>query len=318
MVEHRRNVLMIGAGRLGMTLSQELVRQRLAGSLFLNTRSVAKLSSCALSLSVYALTVESTTQVFAGAPPDLGSIDLIVIAVKDDYDPRRLLKRAEFLPSGMNRDVRTIGFRRDLPLLGDVCRELKGYRGTIAVLTNPVELMAVAVKRWVPSAQVVGLGLSVDAARLAFVATNSGVPTRPVDCPLGGSHMGVSVPLCTRWTSAAQIRVQSSQQIQRWLTESRKIGPQVVRGLGFSLYDCAAVLAKDLGSLLQPTLGALSVYASLATMNDAWGGPIEQVNVNQLRTAPELVSEGELDSIENERTSIGFMVASTRKGSERR
>jgi Trk K+ transport system NAD-binding subunit len=113
------SIAIVGVGRLGGNLAQELVRCNAFSRMYLYNRSAARLESMALSLQVFASFVGSQTeiQVLDGQyPADVG---VVIVTIKENYDPRVLLER-ESLPRGFERNVRTIGIKKDLPLVRDV------------------------------------------------------------------------------------------------------------------------------------------------------------------------------------------------------
>lgn len=239
------SIAIMGVGRLGGNLAQELIRCSTFSKIYLYNRSASRLDSMVLSLRVFASYVGSQTQIQLARdhiPQDVG---VVVIAVKENYDPRVLLEK-ERLPQGFERNVRTIGIKKDLPLVRDVCVKLHGYTGKVVIITNPVDIFTVLVKEWVPTAEVYGLGVTLDAARLAYCAQQHGIKCFANDCPLGGTHTEKLVQLRSLWNQQSAFVTKPELAVDDLLQSALKIGHAIVRGLGFTLHDCVAVFSKDL------------------------------------------------------------------------
>lgn len=101
-------------------------------------RSQDKLRGVVSSLSMWARLIGSSVEVLGNSDLSDEAVDLAVVAVKDAYDPRTLLgkKSHPWLPD----DLRHVGIERDIPLLKDVADRLRGFRGPVLVLTNPLDL----------------------------------------------------------------------------------------------------------------------------------------------------------------------------------
>jgi malate/lactate dehydrogenase len=267
------SIAIIGVGRLGSNLAQELIRSGAFSKLYLDNRSISRLESVALSLRVFASCVGSQTEIVTvrGKIPNDASI--VVITIKESYDPRTLLER-EQLPEGFERNVRTIGIRKDLPLVKAVCAKLNGYRGKIVVVTNPVDIFTCLVKGWIPTAEVYGFGVTVDAARLAFCAQQEGVKCTAADCVLGGVHIGRLVQLRSLWNQASPLYLKSELAVEDLLEDVSKIGPAIVRGLGFTLHDCATVFARDLTWLAAKDSTRKYLCVSIGNQSSAVARPL--------------------------------------------
>jgi hypothetical protein len=242
------NVAIFGTGRLGTLLSQELIRADKIGTIYLSRRSRHRLEGICLSLSVFGSVVRSKTRIKPFVPKNLGSVDLVVIAIKDNYDPRELITEERF-PSWYPVNVRTVGLRRDLPLLMDVCSLLKRFRGKIAVLTNPVDIVTGMVTAWCPEANVVGLGASVDSARIAYRLSTMGVECDYRELLVVGEHGNKLIPVRRSWPETVLQRVGSSASLRGLLSAAEAIGPAIVNGIGYTSHDCAFVFSRDVLAL---------------------------------------------------------------------
>jgi malate/lactate dehydrogenase len=264
------DVAIFGVGKLGSLLGQELIRRGVCSTLFLANRSQRRLDGIALSLRVYSFVAGSTVSVqsFKGKPPV--SVGVVVLAVKDSYDPRDLLKD-ERLPHGIESNVRTIGLRRDLPLVREACRRLGSFDGIVLVLTNPVDVFTALVKEWIPTATVLGLGLSLDSARLAYCSQLGGISCRSSDAALGGVHIGQLIQLRSLWPDGSALKAMPYDSVEGLIVKAREIGPEIVRGLGFTLHDCATVFANDVEKICRPQAALGFLLASLPDRHGAVG-----------------------------------------------
>ncbi len=267
------DVAIYGVGRIGAALAHEVVRRKLCSTLFITNRSLRRLDGIALSLQIGASAYNSPVKIrtFQGKLP--AAVRVVIIAIKEDYDPRVLLQD-EKLPFGIQANVRTIGLRRDIPLVRDVCRNLGSFDGLIVVLTNPVDLFCALVREWVPEASVVGLGLSLDTARLLFEVQSDGFSVQSGDGLLGGVHIGRLVPLRSLWPMGGSMRGMSAETLDKLIERSGKIGPRIVRDLGFTLYDCMSVFGNDIEKILLPRTAHQFLLASIAEDGRAVGRPL--------------------------------------------
>jgi hypothetical protein len=197
-----------------------------------------------LSLRVFASCIGSQTEIHAMRDQIPQDASIVVIALKESYDPRVLLAK-ERLPQGLERNVRNIGIKKDLPLVRDVCVKLQGYTGKVVIITNPVDIFTVLVKEWIPTATVYGFGVTLDSARLAYCAQQRGINCAASDFPLGGTHTEKLVQLKSLWNAQSPL-VTQSVLVKNLLQAASKIGPEIVQGLGFTLHDCGTIFSRDL------------------------------------------------------------------------
>lgn len=268
-------VAIVGTGKLGTRLAEQLVMNGVCSELLLWNRSMPRLHGTLLSLQLWAHLINKRTEIRALEWSSLHSVDVVVIAVKEHYDPRTLLA-GEQLPRGLPLDLRHIGIQKDLPLVKEVCNHLTGYRGKVVVVTNPVDLVSSCVTRWLPGAQVFGAGITVDAARLAFMLSKHlGNKVTHYECLLAGEHGANVVPLKSMWRQEIVKTDVAQHTLDADITAALTVGFQIVEDLGYTLQDCAAVFAQDISWLLgrshKTQRSALSVWDEVASI----GWPIE-------------------------------------------
>jgi malate/lactate dehydrogenase len=298
------SIAIVGVGRLGSHIAQELIRSETFSTIYLDNRSQDRLESMTLSLRVFASCVGSGTRIIPVGEKFPQEADIVLITLKEHYDPRILLKR-ELLPEGFDRNVRTIGIKKDLPLVRGVCGKLQGYRGKLIVITNPVDIFTVLVKEWVPTADVYGFGVSVDSARLAFSAQERGIKCSSQDCPLGGVHIGRIVQLRSLWNSRSPLFLQNEFAIDDLLKDARCIGPDIVRGLGFTLHDCAAVFTRDLKWFAGKDPNRKYLCASVGDAHSAAAWPILYSEAQGLYEIFRMLDKSEFAQLERASNLIG-------------
>lgn len=278
----------IGVGKVGTRLAEELARSRMCSEIHLWNRSIAKLRGTLSSLRVWSH-IERLESVFHElAFSRVNSLDLIILAIKDDYDPRILMDNEEY-PSWFPVDLRTVGLRSDAPLVFDICRRLGDFGGRILVVTNPVDILCTLMKRWIPNAEIIGLGCSIDSSRLAF--SLSGYQVKRVagtQCLVGGEHGRNLVVIKSLWSSQAR-RVFKAHI----LADSARIGVRIVKDLGFTLQDCCSVFASDIAWIIgrnqEEKVKCLSVWNDVASV----GWPVTRGKNGCKLTVIRTISEGE-------------------------
>lgn len=268
------SIAIMGVGRLGGNLAQELIRCNTFSRIYLYNRSASHLESMVLSLRVFASFVNSQTEIQVihdRFPSDVGAV---VVAIKENYDPRVLLETEE-LPHGFDRNVRTIGIKKDIPLVRDICIKLHGYAGKIVILTNPVDIFTVLVKKLIPQAEVYGFGVTLDSARLAYCAQQQGIKCFAHDFLVGGAHIGKLVQLRSLWNRQNPFFAQTELAVDDLLQSATRIGPAIVQGLGFTLHDCVAVFSRDLAWLAGKDTTRKYLCASVGNDSAAAAWPLK-------------------------------------------
>jgi hypothetical protein len=227
-----------------------------------------------MSLRIYAKLIGSKTIVERFSPKNLEPSDVVVIAVKDNYDPRDLLADEKY-PSWFPVDVRTVGFYRDLPLIRNVCTTLQGFQGNVVVVTNPLDIFTTLVKYWLPKATVVGLGVSLDAARLYYKLAEHGISLGSWhSCPLAGEHGKRMVVLESLWKKPPAKLGLDKDALAKVLAESLETGPKIVAGLGYTLDDCVVAFTEDIRWICGITGARRFLFASYGDSKSATGQPL--------------------------------------------
>ena len=262
-------IAIIGTGHLGTRLAEQLVMDSACERVLLWNRSAAKLRGTLLSLKLWTNLRPTRTEVEELDFDAIDEVSVVVIAVKERYDPRSLVMR-DLLPAGVPGDLRHVGVQKDMPQVEAVCRLLQRYRGIVAVVTNPVDMMASYVSRWLPQATVVGLGVSLDAARLAYILSGElGKRITRRECPLGGEHGGNLVPLRSLWGDSLRVQLARPHECVTEILKAERIGFTIVEDLGYTVHDSAVVFAEDvvwLSARCDDSVGTVSIWDKTASI----------------------------------------------------
>lgn len=309
----QRRIAIIGTGTVGMGLAEKFVERNICDVLYLDNRSEIRLQSVIQSLQILAHIANSKVKIKRLLDEDFSHIDLAIIAVKCDYDKRDIL-RSEPIPLWLRRDFRHIGIRRDITLIHSACRRLNQFRGLIVVISNPIDIITTFVgERLTNCSGVLGLGVTLDAARLAFVLNSTlKIKVERKDCPVGGEHGFNLVPFKSMWAPFLLKRV-SSKEITSIVARSSKIGPSIVSGLGYTVHDCVAVFCDDIEQLMKSITSSkeqVSFY-SVYKNNVAIGVPSK---ISKLGCMPvvELLNRSEQDKILRRRSHLEKIIKNIR------
>nr|WP_239074052.1 lactate dehydrogenase [Streptomyces sp. SID10853] len=131
-----------------------MVASALRGRLLVVSRQPEQAVGLAADLQDLAHTARSRTQAEAGEEvADLHGCDAVVVALRTDFK------------NTAERDIRRQGATANAPALGALARELRGYSGTVIIVTNPVDLMARRFAEVSGCPRVFGIGSNLDTAR---------------------------------------------------------------------------------------------------------------------------------------------------------
>lgn len=304
-------VAIIGTGRLGTRLAEQIILEGICEKLVLWNRSQRRLRGTLQSLRMWSDLVDAKTELGSLEWQDLNKIDLVVIAVKENYDPRELFESESF-PEWLPHDLRYVGLSRDIHQIRDICEKLRNYRGMMLVLTNPLDVMTCFAQAWVPKATVLGAGLTIDEARIKyFLSRVSGKKIRDLDCPVAGEHGPEVIPLFSMWNPTKQKLEKQGVNIGGVLKETSAFGINVVRDLGYTVQDCAVVFCNDIAWLLEekpsPRCRCFSIFRNRVSV----GWPVRVPKRGVVEVAPP--SEVESDDITRAGEKIKGIVTNAAK-----
>jgi malate/lactate dehydrogenase len=297
----RARVCIVGVGRIGASLAEYLINSAVATELFIDNRSPARLKGVLTSLQILSASRDISIPVARIAPALRSRMDIVVVALKDDYDPRRILAGRAY-PRWIPQELRYAGLQHDAFLLARFARQWKNYAGIVAVITNPVDVVTGVLQRWLPRARVLGLGASLDSRRFRYALTRR--EHRRVaggDVHVGGLHGGPLVPFRSLWPSRTQKMVTHSE-MQSCAKEAESLGIQIVKNLGYTLHDCVSSFCDDIEWLISGKAKSLRVF-STSWAGGAVGVPFFRENAKTFITC--------LDALTNDERETLFRLAST-------
>jgi malate/lactate dehydrogenase len=315
----------VGLGKIGGQLADALLRQAGVKEVWLDTRDKEKLTGFLLSLQVTAKIIRSTVRVLNFDFNRLNELDLIIVCAKEHYDPRQLIRSGNSQTEWIPNNLRYIGFLNDYPLLKTICSNIKEYRGVVAVITNPVEVNTFLVAGWLPNARVVGLGASIDSSRFLFILNksfNHSIANRQLNeipgteyiaheandaCVLAGEHGFSLIPISGLWRRNKYLGGLPSQDIKIHLDEAIAIGFNIVKSIGYTLYDCIPAFLDDIRWLLQA--GNQKCFRSFAVpiVNTCVTRPIKLDSNHQIIEFTDYTTN-ELEQLEDIKTRLGNLI----------
>jgi malate/lactate dehydrogenase len=268
------NIAIIGTGKIGTRLAEQLILDKVCSNLFLWNRSSGKLKGINISLQIWNYLSHSNTSIYIMRDKDLKKIDLLVICIKENYDPRQMLLE-DPPPTWLPRNLRYAGLKKDIILIKKMCEKYRAYKGKVVVITNPVDIMTTYVTKWMPEAQVFGLGISVDKARYEYFIKNKyKISFKEKNIVFAGEHGNDLISFYCPDRSGSNKKHIPKNIINEALKDARKVGFYLVKKLGYTLQDCVIEFSKDIQWLIG---NGNKKIASLSYLNDicAIGIPLQ-------------------------------------------
>jgi L-lactate dehydrogenase len=240
----------IGTGGVGESVALSLLHFGTAGELVLNDVKQDDAEGEAMDL-VQGSPFYPTARVRAGAIEEMLDCDAVVVTAG--------IGRA----SGQTRLELTATNAR---IVADIGRQLRGGRGVIVVVTNPVDLMTLVMVRasGLPPARVIGTGTMLDSARLRqILGRELDLDPRSIHGQVVGEHGASEVVL---W-SGVRVGGRSlsgwpgwdEARRQRVTEEVRTAGQEVIRRKGATTHAIGLVTATLLKWMLRGARRVLTV-----------------------------------------------------------
>jgi L-lactate dehydrogenase len=179
----------VGAGAVGQAVTAALVASGMCARLLVSSRTHAQAAALAADLDDMSSALGSPVRPVAVYPADLLSCDALVVAL-----------RAEFVNTATS-DVRMAGAAANGQSVAALANALRGYAGTVLVVTNPVDLMSRLFAEVCGCGRVWGVGSGLDSARYRLaLARYLGVPPDAVRGHVIGEH-GDAAVICASSTT---------------------------------------------------------------------------------------------------------------------
>ena len=241
----------IGTGGVGMSVALSLLHFGAAGELLLNDARPDVAEGEAMDL-VQGSSFYPTARVRAGTIEEMQDCDAVVVTAG--------VGRAS--PGQSRLELLAINAR----IVAEIGRQLRGGRGIVVVVTNPVDLMTLVMARASdrPPARVVGTGTMLDSARLRQVLGRElDLDPRSIHGQVVGEHGASEVVLWSgvrvgglplrgwpRWDDARLARVTE---------EVRGAGYEIIRRKGSTTHAIGLVTATLLKWMLRGSRRVLTV-----------------------------------------------------------
>ncbi|MGW2987460.1 lactate/malate family dehydrogenase [Streptomyces goshikiensis] len=179
----------IGAGAIGQTVSNTILASDLADRLPLASRTLVQAQALTDDLADMRTTTGSATVPSACRPEDTVAAAALVIAIRERFT------------NDNATDIRMAGAEANARAIRDLGHRLRGYPGTVLIVTNPVDLMTRLFAEASGCTRVYGIGSNLDTARYRLtLSTLMGVPADQVHGHVIGEH-GDSAVICASTTT---------------------------------------------------------------------------------------------------------------------
>ncbi|MFM9443537.1 lactate/malate family dehydrogenase [Streptomyces acidiscabies] len=240
----------IGCGAVGQAVGAALVVLGLCDRLLLVSRTAEQATALRDDLDDMRVACGSPVQPYAVRVNELRNCTAVVIAV-----------RAQFTNSH-STDVRMGGAEANASLIRTLAVPLRGYAGTVLMVTNPVDLMTRLFADVSGCARVFGVGSALDTARYRLtVGRLLGVPVDAVRGHVIGEH-GDAAVICASSTTVNGMPVPIPlQQVRDEL--ARRPG-RISAGIGRTRYGPTGAVVSSLRLLLGLEDGTTELSAPLS------------------------------------------------------
>ncbi|QDO42912.1 lactate dehydrogenase [Streptomyces sp. RLB3-17] len=242
---------LVGAGAVGQAVATTLCSAGFCRRLLIASRTPEQAAALAADIDDMRQATVSPLHPRAGRVVDLADCQAVVIAV-----------RAAFTNTH-RADVRMGGAAANAPAIGQLAAALRGYTGTVLVVTNPVDVMTRLFAELSGCEQVFGIGSNLDSARYrAALARHLHVPAAVVSGHVIGEH-GDAAVVCASATTVNDQRIPLPLQQLRDELATRAKG--ISAGIGRTRSGPA-------GAVLSALRKTLSVEDGIEELSAPYGG----------------------------------------------
>lgn len=226
----------VGAGAVGQSVAAALVAAGVPGRLLVVSRRPDRVQGLTADLQDLSHTARLRSTIEAGVVADLHGCDVVVIALRTDFT------------NTAQRDMRRGGAEANAPALGELARELRGYGGTVLVVTNPVDLMSRRFADVSGCSRVYGIGSNLGSARYRLLlARYAQVSPAQVRGHVIGEHGDCAVVCASTTTVGGRPIAVPVRAIAAALQER----PGLIRvGIGRTRYGPAGAVLSTLRKIL--------------------------------------------------------------------
>jgi L-lactate dehydrogenase len=265
----------IGAGAVGQAVAATVVTSGLCGRVLVASRDLADAEALADDLDDLRQATGAAVRPAARLVPELAECAAVVVAVRETF------------VNGRTTDVRMAGAMVNARAVAELAAGLRGYPGTVLVVTNPVDLMTRLVAEESGLSRVYGIGSNLDSARYRLtLARLLGVPPAAVRGHVIGEH-GDAAVVCASSTTVAGERVRVP--LDQVHAELRNRPGRISAGIGRTRYGPAGAVL----SALRRATGLEDGTEELSTCHrDSWQGtPLHFTGGQAMAALPALSTE---------------------------
>lgn len=273
----------VGMGWVGASVAASILHKGVASELLLNDARAGLAEGEAMDLA-HGASFYPTAHVRAAAIEEMVDADAVIIAAGKGGGPE---------------DSRLDLLRVNAAIVRDIARQLRGMRGLLVIVTNPVDVMTriAAEASELPLCRVIGTGTMLDTARLrSALGRNLAIEPRSIHAQIVGEHGDSEVVL---WSSArlGGLSLRSwagwtREQEQAIATEVRTAAYEIIARKGATNHAIGLVTA----ALLKWTLSGARRIVTVSRVQEGAAG-IHEVAIS----LPTIVgAEGATEVIEPE------------------
>lgn len=117
-----KKIGIIGLGKIGSQLAFEILKDNFISEIQIFNRNKNKTKALILSLEIAAVQYEKSVTVKEMDFSNINTLNLIIISIKELYDPRIKLSQNEF-PDWFPRNLRYCGFFEDYPIIKSIAKK---------------------------------------------------------------------------------------------------------------------------------------------------------------------------------------------------
>lgn len=185
------SVGVIGAGAVGQAITGALITSGLCARLLVTSRTREQAAALVADLDDMRAAVDSPVRPASASLHEVITCQAVVIAV-----------RARFVNTATT-DVRMGGAQANAPVIRVIGAALRGYTGTVLMVTNPVDLLARLFAEFSGCPRVYGIGSNLDTARYRLTLSRLlDVPLTAVRGHVIGEH-GDAAVVCASATTVS-------------------------------------------------------------------------------------------------------------------
>lgn len=222
----------VGAGATGQATAAALIASGLADRLLVTSRTPAHAEALVTDLDDMRTALHKPTRPRPCHPADMMDCDAVVVALRACFTNRN------------TTDIRMAGAVANAPLIATLAGKLRGYAGTVLMVTNPVDLMARLFAESSGCRRVYGIGSSLDTSRYrTALAAHLGAPHHTVQGQVIGEH-GDHMVICA---SSTTVNHEPAQVPVRAILDELQSRPgRISAGIGRTRYGPAGAVLDAL------------------------------------------------------------------------